>query len=78
MKMIINVQDQVLGSWHQITVEHASNPLINDKWHIRLDGSTLHPDFEINRRIHMMLGAWEDEFEGLTGKDHYLAELEAL
>ena len=71
MKAIINIQDPVLGSWHQITVEHASNPLDHDKFHMRLDGTTLPADFELNQRIHMMVGAWEDEFEGVTGKETY-------
>ena len=74
MKAIINIQDKVLGSWHQITVERHIN--FPHEWDIRVDGTTLPEDFELYKRVHMMFGAWEDEFEGVCdGKDAYLADL---
>ena len=73
MKMIINVQDQVLGSWHQITVEQRTVPTGDfDNATIRLDGGLLPPRYELHHRIAQMVGAWEDEFEGVTDKEAYL------
>ena len=69
MKMIINVQDQVLGSWHQITVEKADAA---DGTLVRLDGTAVPYDYELVRRIKQTLGSWEDELEGVTDKEHHL------
>lgn len=68
MKMIISIEDQVIGSWHQITVDTD----------IRLDGSTLPPNFETNKAVQALQAAFSDDFEGMTGKDVYLAEIDLL
>jgi hypothetical protein len=69
MKMIINIQDTVNGSWHQLTAEsgNAAGGIL-----VRLDGTVLPYDLEVNRQIRILLGAWEDEFEGVTDKEAYL------
>lgn len=67
MQVIIAIEDSVLGSWHQITVEKES---------IRLDGTTLPADFETHKAILALQAAFTDEFAGVVdGKDLYLAEI---
>ena len=68
MKVIINIKDQVMGSWHQITVHDI---LHSPDQFVRLDGSLLSSNSELRKRILQLLGAWEDEFEGVTDKEHY-------
>lgn len=60
MKAIIKIQDTVLGGWHELTMENGV---------VRLDGTELSLDFnEVALRVKQLLGAWEDEFEGLEEK----------
>jgi hypothetical protein len=63
---ILNVQDQITGSWHQITVEK------DDDIRVRLDGTLLPEDNETCYRAKALLGAWEDDFEGIADKEAYL------
>lgn len=66
MKAIINIQDEVLGSWHQITVDEE----------IRLDGTTLPCDFETRKALIALMAAFKDDFAGICdGKDNYLADI---
>ncbi len=75
MKMLINIEDPVLGSWHQITVEQKSE-LSPDEMVIRLDGTTLPDDFETYNVVLALQAAFKDEFAGITdGKDVYLADM---
>ena len=77
MKAIINIEDLVLGSWHQITVDvtpafSEGEPLLD----IRLDGTTIPQDFETHKAILALYAAFNDDFAGLVdGKDNYLADL---
>jgi hypothetical protein len=71
MKAIINIQDEVLGSWHQITVD---GEIPNRD--IRLDGTTLPCDFETRKALIALMAAFKDDFAGICdGKDNYLADI---
>lgn len=63
---ILNIEDRVIGSMHQITVEHdISVPLPM----IRVDGTLLPANHEFHKQVVAMLASWSDHFEGITGKD---------
>ena len=66
MNVVIGLEDPMLGSWHQITVEGEE---------IRLDGTTVPPDFETYKMLVRFLRAFDEDFGGVTGKDVYLAEI---
>jgi len=67
MNVIINIEDPVLGSWHQITVEGTE---------IRLDGTTLPAYFTTHKAILALQAEFNDEFAGIIdGKDTYLADV---
>jgi len=66
MKAIINIEDQITGSWHQITVEKGIT---------RLDGSELPSDYELHKTIIAMMAAFTDDFAGITEKDIHLAQV---
>ena len=66
MKMVINIQDRVIGSWHQITAERSvQHP---HEWTFRLDGQVIPGNKELELRLRLVLLCWEDEFEGLENK----------
>ena len=66
MRMIINIQDTVLGSWHQITADR--NIQYPHEWTFRIDGKRIPADRELDVRLRLVLLTWEDEFEGLGNK----------
>ena len=69
MKAIINIEDPVLGSWHQITVESGAGA---DGMIVRLDGTTIPFTMETSRRAKNLLHAFTDDFAGITGKEEHL------
>ena len=69
MKAIINIQDEVLGSWHQVTLENTppfseGNPLVL----VRLDGDLVSPNHPFARDVVRLWLSWSDAFEGTTEK----------
>ena len=70
IKALINIEDPVLGSMHQITLEAGGD--------MRLDGTTLPPGFETRKAVMLLLAAFNDDFAGMSGKDGYLAEIDKL
>jgi len=75
MLAIINIQDPVMGSWHQLTVEQPSNPEPGEL-EIRLDGTTLPPDFETHKAVMLLQAAFKDDFAGICeGLDTYLNQI---
>ena len=73
MNTVINIKDQVLGSWHQITVEQPSNPEPGELT-IRIDGTIVPPDFETHKAVMLLVAAYSDDFSGITELSQYLAE----
>ena len=67
MKMIINLPDDVIGSWHQVTLEEAH---YNDqaKVIVRLDGDAVSPHHPFARDVVRLWLSWSDHFEGVTEK----------
>lgn len=57
MKMIINVQDQIKGSWHQI---------IENQGTVRLDGALVGSNTMLHKEISRLIAIWENQYEGLT------------
>lgn len=64
VKAIINIEDSVLGSMHQITIEHSDSPDC-----IRVDGQLLNQDHPFYTDLFRLLLGWEDHFEGATPKE---------
>lgn len=65
MKAIINIHDDLKGSWHQITVERSEGV----EWpvgHIRMDGNLIRPLSETGKAVTRMVAEWDDEYEGRT------------
>ena len=67
IKALINIEDPVIGSMHQITVENGGT--------IRLDGTTIPPGYETRKAVMLLLAAFVDDFAGITGKDVHLADV---
>ncbi len=63
--LIINVQDEMIGSWHQLTVERDQNSLCP----VRLDGQDLHPEHPLAMTAKRIVCEWDDFFEGCTDKE---------
>lgn len=70
MKAIINIEDEVVGSWHQITFE--KEPGYADGYCIRFDGTILPYDSMIVKEFKRLVGAFEDQLEGVTDKQEYI------
>lgn len=69
---IFNLEDRVIGSMHQITVEnHTETPIPS----IRVDGSLLPANHEFHQRVVAMLASWSDHFEGVPGKETVVANM---
>jgi len=71
VKMIIDLEDSVIGSMHQIVVEDSDSAEC-----IQVDGSTLPQDHPFNKEVFAFLLAWEDHFEGIVDKQEYLLEMQ--
>lgn len=75
MKMVINVQDDLIGSWHQVTLEESFGALEGEaKVHVRLDGYLVSPHHQFARDVVRLWLSWSDSFEGSTQKGE-LADL---
>jgi hypothetical protein len=67
---IINQEDPVLGSLHQVTVEMSGT-----RKHVRLDGYILPYDHEFTKCAIALTESFNDHFAGLEDLDTYLTEL---
>ena len=70
MKMVINVQDDVLGSWHQVTLEipppfSEGEPLAT----VRVDGQLVPFEHPFSVNVLRVWLEWSDTFEGVTEKE---------
>ena len=76
MQAILNIQDPVMGSWHQFTVETSTKDQPESPYAIYLDGTILPVDFETHEAITRTLAAFNTDFAGIVdGLDTYLAEV---
>lgn len=73
---ILNLEDSVIGSMHQVTIEASANPVNGDDLTISIDGSQLHSSHEFHQQVCSMLESFNDHFAGITSKDIHIAELD--
>ncbi len=64
---IINIEDSVIGSMHQVVVEQSDSP-----WYIRVDGHLLNPMHPFCNAVFKLLLEWEDNFVGVTDKEEMM------
>ena len=75
MKMIVNLPDSVIGSWHQITLEETppfsvGDPLVL----VRVDGTLVPPHTMFARDVVRLWLSWSDSFEGVADKDAHIQD----
>ena len=63
MKAIIIIQDELKGSWHQITIDHAEEDCPVGA--IRQDGTLLEILTPVVTSLTRFVAEWNDEYEGL-------------
>ena len=63
--LIINVQDEQIGSWHQITVDRNQDSINS----VRLDGQLIRIDHPLALAAKRIVCEWDDFFEGCTDKE---------
>lgn len=69
---VIAMEDTVIGSIHQITVEMSGS-----RKHVRINGTVLPYDHEFTKCVIALTESWSDHFEGLMdcSLDDYINEL---
>jgi hypothetical protein len=75
MKMIINVPDSVIGSWHQVTLEEVPQALEGEaQILVRVDGTAVPPHTMFARDVVRLWLSWSDTFEGVFTKEALLED----
>ena len=71
-----NIEDQVIGSIHQVTIERFAGQDGEDDFHIRINGTAITKG-EFHGRIIAAYLAWQDSYAGFMGDlDQYLIDKE--
>ena len=73
-RMIINIPDAVIGSWHQVTLEESFNPRDPAIVLVRLDGDAVSPHHQFARDVVRLWLSWSDSFEGVADKDAHILD----
>ena len=75
MKMIINLPDSVIGSWHQVTMEEDFAALEGEaQVLVRVDGTLVPPHTMFARDVVRLWLSWSDAFEGVDDKDSHIQD----
>ena len=69
---IINIEDKVLGSIHQVTVELQGTRKL-----VRINGTCLAYDHEFTKCAIALTESFDDHFAGVTDLDEYLMPYDA-
>ena len=62
---ILNLEDSVIGSMHQVTIEEDSTQMT-----VRVDGNLLPPSHPFYKDVIRLYLSWSDHFEGITDKQY--------
>jgi hypothetical protein len=75
MKMIVNLPDGVIGSWHQVTLEENAGALEGEaQVTVRVDGTAVPPHTMFARDVVRLWLSWSDAFEGVADKDAHIQD----
>ncbi len=73
-----NIEDQVTGALHQVTLEEFQGPEGTMELHTRVNGTLISNTHEYHLRFVAAYLAWQDAFAGLEDLDQYIFDTEVL
>jgi hypothetical protein len=73
-----NIEDQVTGALHQVTLEELQQPDGTMELTTRINGTLISTNAEFHLRAVAAYQAWQDSYAGLEDLDDYLFKTEVM